>query len=240
MSQYDFGTINPSTKTGTQLASDLNNWRDALNSLHRGSSRPAYAIAGTHWIDDTTTPWYLKIFDGVATDTTIASYNSTTKVYTPVVTDLQITTAKLAANAVTPAKMSRTGTTGQVLTSGGTGADPSYQALPAGYTTEQAQDDAASLFTSGTHSQISFTYDDVNNKVNATIGTVTNATNAGNSDTVDGYHAATFLTAISSAAYLGLVADFPVQYQSSFMIRFTRLNGGTFDVATKTEPAPPA
>jgi len=35
-------------------------------------------------------------------------------------------------NVVTPAKMSRTGTAGQVLTSGGTGADPSYQDATAG------------------------------------------------------------------------------------------------------------
>lgn len=169
MSQYDFGTINPATKTGTALANDLNSWRDALHTLHRGSSRPSYAVAGMHWIDDSTTPWALKIFDGVSTDTTIATYNSTTKVWTPVLVDLQVTTAKLAANAVTPAKMSRTGTSGQVLTSNGTGADPSYQTLPASYSDEQAQDAAASLFTGGTHSGISFSYDDTNAKVNATV-----------------------------------------------------------------------
>lgn len=45
---------------------------------------------------------------------------------------ITVDTGSIVANAVTPAKMSRTGTSGQVLTSNGTGADPSYQALPSG------------------------------------------------------------------------------------------------------------
>jgi hypothetical protein len=43
---------------------------------------------------------------------------------------ITVDTASIQANAVTPAKMSRTGTAGQVLTSNGSGADPSY-ATPA-------------------------------------------------------------------------------------------------------------
>lgn len=38
-----------------------------------------------------------------------------------------------------------------------------------GYNREDAQDDAAALFTSGVHSGISFTYDDSNDRINATI-----------------------------------------------------------------------
>lgn len=43
--------------------------------------------------------------------------------------------------------------------------------LPSGttYTDEQAQDAAAALFTTGSMSGITFTYDDVNNKMNATV-----------------------------------------------------------------------
>jgi len=37
------------------------------------------------------------------------------------------------------------------------------------YSDEQAQDAAASLFTTGTHSGISFSYDDAGNKINATV-----------------------------------------------------------------------
>jgi len=64
--QYDFGTIVPETTTGTQLASHLNSWRTALNSLHSGSSRPAYAAAGTMWIDTSGSPWLLKVYGGVS------------------------------------------------------------------------------------------------------------------------------------------------------------------------------
>ena len=46
--------------------------------------------------------------------------------------DGSITTDELAANAVTLAKMARSGTAGQVLTSSGAGADPTYADLPAG------------------------------------------------------------------------------------------------------------
>jgi hypothetical protein len=40
-----------------------------------------------------------------------------------------VATADVDNNAITPAKLSRTGTAGQVLTSGGAGADPSYQTV---------------------------------------------------------------------------------------------------------------
>jgi len=43
--------------------------------------------------------------------------------------DGAVVTQDIAANAVTPAKMSRTGTAGQVLTSNGAGADPSYTSI---------------------------------------------------------------------------------------------------------------
>lgn len=56
MTQFDFGTIDTSVKTGTQLGSDLNNWRDALHSSHKGPTPPAYAVAGMVWMDDSVSP----------------------------------------------------------------------------------------------------------------------------------------------------------------------------------------
>jgi len=64
MSQYDFGTIVPTTKSGTALAADLNSWRTALHSAHKGATQPTYRVAGMMWLDDTATPWILKIYDG--------------------------------------------------------------------------------------------------------------------------------------------------------------------------------
>ncbi len=80
MSQFDFGTINPDTKSGSGLASDLNSWRDALHTMHRGSTRPSYIVAGMSWIDDSGTPWQIKMYNGT-TDTTMATYNVTTGVF---------------------------------------------------------------------------------------------------------------------------------------------------------------
>lgn len=64
MSQYDFGTIDPTTKSGTQLAADLNARAAAMNSQHAGTSRPSYAEAGLIWIDTNTSPPHLQLFDG--------------------------------------------------------------------------------------------------------------------------------------------------------------------------------
>ncbi|MGE0256799.1 MAG: hypothetical protein AB7N54_19400 [Alphaproteobacteria bacterium] len=83
MSQSDFGTINPDTKSGAQLAADLNDWRDAVHSGHRGASRPAYAVAGMLWIDDSAgAVWFIKRWTGTA-DVVEASLNTTTGTLLP-------------------------------------------------------------------------------------------------------------------------------------------------------------
>ena len=83
MSQFDFGTIDPNTKSGSVLATDLNTWRNALHSLHAGTSRPTYAVQGLLWMDTTNDPlWDLKLYDG-SEDITLGEVNSTTNVFTP-------------------------------------------------------------------------------------------------------------------------------------------------------------
>jgi len=104
MSQYDFGTINASTKSGTALASDLNSWRSALHSLHSGSSRPSYAVSGMMWIDTTSTPWVLKLYDGSG-DITLGTVNASTNVVEWVINNSFITTARINDLAVTAAKV---------------------------------------------------------------------------------------------------------------------------------------
>lgn len=52
MTQVDFGTINPATKNGTDLATDLNNFRTTLYSSHKGTGTPSYAVAGQIWNKD--------------------------------------------------------------------------------------------------------------------------------------------------------------------------------------------
>jgi hypothetical protein len=57
--QFDWGTLDPVTESGTQLISDLNSFRDAINSGHIGSTRPAYLGAGGTWIDNAVSPWVI-------------------------------------------------------------------------------------------------------------------------------------------------------------------------------------
>ena len=64
MSQYDFGTINTSTTSGSDLATLLGSWRDALLTNHVGNSRPSYIKNGMIWIDNSSTPWVLKLYQG--------------------------------------------------------------------------------------------------------------------------------------------------------------------------------
>jgi len=123
MSQFDFGTINPDTKDGTTLASDLGSWRDALNTVHGGATRPAYVQAGMLWRKEVSgTLWELTLYDGTA-DVVIATINPSTGVFslpndsvgnaamqanavnTGNIVNLAITAEKLANLAITAAKI---------------------------------------------------------------------------------------------------------------------------------------
>jgi hypothetical protein len=59
--------------------SELNNILEAVNTNHLGSSRPASAVAGTIWIDNSVTNTYaIKVFDGTD-DLEIFSINTLNK-----------------------------------------------------------------------------------------------------------------------------------------------------------------
>jgi hypothetical protein len=80
MSQYNFGNL-VAPLTGTALIdTHLEPWRDALHTMHSGSSRPSYAVAGLMWLDTTTTPWTVKVFDGTD-DISIGTINATTNLF---------------------------------------------------------------------------------------------------------------------------------------------------------------
>ena len=83
MSQFDFGTIDPTTKSGTVLAADLNSFRNALNSCHSGTVRPAYAVAKTIWVNDAINPWTVYMYDGVD-DIVLGTVNTITNVFTAI------------------------------------------------------------------------------------------------------------------------------------------------------------
>lgn len=54
-----------------------NDGKQALLNHHKGASAPSYAEAGTIWLDDTSTPWSLKMYDG-ADWIVFAKFNATT------------------------------------------------------------------------------------------------------------------------------------------------------------------
>ena len=101
MSQSDFGTIVASTKTGAALATDLNNWRDALYSGHRGSTAPSYAVQGLIWLDDSggVSNVLVKRYDG-ADWITEGVINETANTYTPYFQGSAIGNASLANTTV--------------------------------------------------------------------------------------------------------------------------------------------
>jgi hypothetical protein len=101
--QYDFGTIDPATKSGSGLATDLNNWRDALHSTHKDSAAPSYKVAGTPWIDDSASPWATKIYDGADWITT-GYIDPTNNSWTPAkaVTGYRVVGCNCANNSTTP------------------------------------------------------------------------------------------------------------------------------------------
>jgi hypothetical protein len=79
--QFDIGTIDPFVVDGETLASLLNQWRDALHSLHRGSVRPAYAVPGMLWINDSAGPaaWVVNAYMGPAIgDRPLFQFDTTT------------------------------------------------------------------------------------------------------------------------------------------------------------------
>ena len=159
MSQFDFGTIDPGTKSGTTLASDLNGWRGAVHSSHIGSGRPSYAVAGMLWVNNVSTPWVLYAFDG-ADDIQIGTINANTNVFTPVLADNSVTLAKMAGgtdgNLITydtsgnPAYVV-TGTAGQLLKSNGAGAVPTFETIgiPAEASAANIRAGAAGTYVSG-------------------------------------------------------------------------------------------
>lgn len=65
MSQNYLGTLPPDSTSGTQLATKLVDWQNALHSCHSSNGqRPEYAVAGTQWIDTSTSAWKIYRFDG--------------------------------------------------------------------------------------------------------------------------------------------------------------------------------
>jgi hypothetical protein len=81
MSQYDWGVIDPYVVDGVQLAGMLNQWRDAIDSWHRGPARPPYVVPGMMWVDDSAgaANWLVYVYMGATVgDRPFLRYDTTT------------------------------------------------------------------------------------------------------------------------------------------------------------------
>lgn len=82
MSQFDFGNLESPLSGSNFINANLEPWRDALHTLHKGPSTPSYAVAGMMWIDDSASPWVLNIFDGTD-NISVGTVDPTTNTFTP-------------------------------------------------------------------------------------------------------------------------------------------------------------
>lgn len=109
MSQFGFPDLESPTSGSTLINGNLEPAFAAIYSGHKGNSRPSYVLPGMAWINDTTNPWVVNIYDG-ASDVIYGTINTTTHQFTP-------------ANAGTGDVSSNftTGVDGEVVVQSGTG-----------------------------------------------------------------------------------------------------------------------
>jgi len=116
---------NPSigaNKPGLTYRNEDNAGKLALLSSNKGSTAPSYAVAGTIWLDDSATPWRLKIYDG-ADWIAFGAVNATTNAFTPFLGTSAIKYLNYAADtgdanayAVAPTPAISSYTAGQLVT----------------------------------------------------------------------------------------------------------------------------
>ena len=71
-------------QSGLTYRQQDNDGKKALLNHHKGSSAPSYAEAGIIWLDDSATPWKMKIYDG-ADWITLGDVHATNNTFTPYV-----------------------------------------------------------------------------------------------------------------------------------------------------------
>lgn len=102
MSQSVFSTINPNTTSGNQLATYLNDFKDALMSNLSGTTRPTQLTAGGTWIDLTNDPsWSFKLWNGTV-DIILFTINTTLGTASAPGADGTFTVTKISADTVSP------------------------------------------------------------------------------------------------------------------------------------------
>ncbi len=103
MSQGIFGTIVPTTTSGNQLASILNDFKEAVVSGFSGTSRPSELDAGGYWVDiSNSNLWVYKMYTGVQ-DITIFTLNLSTGTSSISSADSSFEVVKISEDSLGPA-----------------------------------------------------------------------------------------------------------------------------------------
>src|SRR5688572_29666653 len=83
MTQTSWTNIDPNVHGGSFLATALNDWVTAVLSMHKGASRPSYAVDGMLWIKAvSSTVVEIYYFDGTD-DIKLGTVNPTANTFTP-------------------------------------------------------------------------------------------------------------------------------------------------------------
>ena len=106
MSQTIFANINPSTTSGNQLATLLNDFKDAVASGFSGATRPANLQAGGYWIDtaQAASPdflWKMKVWTGTV-DIEVFRLNISTNTVSVAGTTGDFTISQTSDDAIGP------------------------------------------------------------------------------------------------------------------------------------------
>lgn len=124
MAQNVYSSINPATTSGNQLATILNDFKNAVMSGLKGPTRPPQTTAGGGWIDDSqegspTFIWTYKVYTGTV-DVTAFTLNLATNTISYTGSDDTYTISRTSADAVGAIinlNKKRIANSGQVLTS---------------------------------------------------------------------------------------------------------------------------
>jgi hypothetical protein len=114
MSQHDFDITTTDANTGPTIRAAINAALQALATNNSGATPPSTTYPFQLWAD-------------TANDL-LKQRNETNTAWLSII---KMSTGTLPDSSITTAKLAKEGTAGQVLTSGGAGANPSYQPVPA-------------------------------------------------------------------------------------------------------------
>lgn len=118
--------------SGAELLDDmLAKEQENFLTTNSGTSRPSYAETGTIWLDNSVSPWQLKIYDG-SDDIVFGTINSSTNEFIPSTSLTNVGDLSVFGTSNKPTRLAASSIVDAVLTSNGANTLPSYKKPPIG------------------------------------------------------------------------------------------------------------